>query len=141
MILLAESDGDPASLIEPLRGLVHSLDVDQPVFNVQSFSSFYEQHAVRVPLMILQTVAAMGIMGITLALVGIYALVSYSVARRTRDIGVRMAIGADRLGVLKMVLGQGLVLSTLGITIGGLISVGVARLLAAELTGPELPTP
>ena len=141
MILLAESDGDPASLIEPLRSLVHSLDVDQPVFNVQSFSSFYEQRAVRVPLRILQTVAAMGVMGIALALVGIYALVSYSVARRTRDIGVRMAIGADRLSVLKMVLGQGLVLSTLGITIGGLISIGVARLLAAGLTGLGAPNP
>ena len=79
MILLAESYGDPASLTEPLRNLVHSLDVDQPVYNVQSFSSFYEQRAVRVPLMILQTVAAMGVMGIALALVGIYALVSYSV--------------------------------------------------------------
>src|SRR4029434_5798434 len=117
----AESDGDPASLIEPLRGLVHSLDVDQPVFNVQSFSSFYEQRAVRVPLRILQTVAAMGVMGIALALIGIYALVSYSVARRTRDIGVRMAIGADRLSVLKMVLGQGLVLSALGIDTRGVM--------------------
>jgi predicted permease len=141
MILFAESDGDPASLIDPLRGLVHSLDVDQPVYNVQSFSSFYEQRAVRVPLKILQTVAAMGLMGIALALVGIYALVSYTVARRTRDIGLRMAIGADRLSVLKMVLGQGLVLSTLGITIGGLISAGVARLLAAGLTGLGAPSP
>jgi predicted permease len=141
MVLLAESDGDPASLIDPLRSLVHSLDVDQPVYNVQSFSSFYEQRAVRVPLRILQIVAAMGVMGIALALVGIYALVSYSVARRTRDIGVRMAIGADRLSVLKMVLGQGLVLSTLGITIGGLLSVGVARLLAAGLTGLGAPNP
>jgi predicted permease len=139
MILFAESDGDPASLIDPLRGLVHSLDVDQPVYNVQSFPSFYEQRAVRVPLKILQIVAAMGVMGIALALVGIYALVSYSVARRTRDIGVRMAIGADRRSVLKMVLGQGLVLSTLGIAIGGLLSVGVARLLAAGLTGLGAP--
>jgi predicted permease len=141
MILFAESDGDPASLIDPLRGLVHSIDVDQPVYNVQSFSSFYEQRAVRVPLRILQTVAAMGLMGIALALVGIYALVSYTVARRTRDIGLRMAIGADRRSVLKMVLGQGLVLSTLGITIGGLLSVGVARLLAAGLTGLGAPDP
>src|SRR5262249_47056012 len=69
MILLAETEGDPASLTEPLRSLVHSLDVDQPVYNVQTFSSFYEKRAVRVPLMILQTVAAMGVMGIALALV------------------------------------------------------------------------
>ena len=91
--------------------------------------------------MILQTVAAMGVLGIALALVGIYALVSYSVARRTRDFGVRMAIGADRVSVLKMVLGQGLVLSALGIATGGLISVGVARLLAAGLTGLGAPSP
>jgi predicted permease len=141
MILLAESDGEPASLIEPLRSLVHTLDVDQPVYNVNSFSSFYEQRAVRVPLRILQTVAAMGVIGIVLALVGIYALVSYTVARRTRDIGVRMAMGAERLSVLKMVLGQGLVLSALGIATGGLISVGVARLLAAGLTGLGTPSP
>jgi predicted permease len=141
MTLLAESHGDPGALIEPLTALVHSLDVDQPVFDVQSFSFFYEKRAVRVPLMILQTVAAMGVIGIVLALVGIYALVSYSVARRTRDIGVRMAIGADRLSVLKMVLGQGLMLSMLGITIGGSISVGVARVLAAGLTGLGAPSP
>jgi putative ABC transport system permease protein len=83
----------------------------------------------------------MGVTGIALALIGIYALVSYSVARRTRDIGVRIAIGADRLSVLKMVLGQGLMLSMLGIAIGGLISVGVARLLAAGLAGLGAPNP
>ena len=91
--------------------------------------------------MIVETVAAMGLLGFTLALIGIYGLISYSVSRRTRDIGIRMAIGANRINVLKMVLRQGLVLSVLGIGVGGLISLAVARLLAAGLTGLGTPNP
>jgi predicted permease len=141
MILVAESSGDPASLATPLLDIVHALDLNQPIYDIRTFSNFYDQTAVRVPLMIIEIVATMGLLGFALALVGIYGLVSYSVARRTKEIGIRMAIGANRANVLKMVLGQGLILSTLGIIAGGLISVVVARLLAAGLTGLGAPNP
>jgi ABC-type antimicrobial peptide transport system permease subunit len=74
-------------------------------------------------------------MGGTLALLGLYGLVAYSVSRRTREIGVRMALGASRAQVLLMVLGQGLLLAAVGIGVGILGSLGVSRLLAAIIEG------
>lgn len=135
MYLLTNSHSDPAALAAPLRELVHSLDPDQPVFNVRTMQDFYQIRAVSNMRMVVEVVATMGAVGLALALIGLYGLVAYSVARRTREIGVRMAIGAGRSDVLKMVLRQGLKLSLAGIAIGGAISVAVTRVLAAGLIG------
>lgn len=139
MVLLAETRGDPATMATPLRDIAHALDINQPVYNVRTLSNFFEMRAVAAPRMIMQIVATMGLMGLTLALIGIYGLVSYSVARRTREIGVRMAIGAGRSDVVKMVLRQGLLLALAGVAVGGLISVAVAKLLAAGFAGLGTP--
>ncbi len=142
MSLLVETTaGDPASLAAPLRGVVRDLDVNQPIFNVQTLASFYEGRAIQIPLRILRVVGTMGLVGLSLALVGLYGLVSYSVARRTREIGLRMAVGADGSDVLKMVLRQGLMLSMAGILVGGLASVAVTGLLTAGLVGLGTPNP
>jgi len=140
-LLVETTNGDAAQLAAPLRDVVRDLDENQPVFNVRTFSSFYEQRAIAVPLRILQMVGTMGLLGLTLALIGLYGLVAYSVARRTREIGIRMAIGAGRSDVLKMVLRQGLMLSTAGILVGGVASVAVAPLLTAGLVGLGTPSP
>ncbi len=110
-VLLTESAGDPALLVAPLREIVKSMDPNQPMYNVRTFANFYKMRAIDTPLMITQMVVTMGLIGLLLALIGIYGLVSYSVARRTREIGVRIAIGADRTDVIKMVLRQGFVLA------------------------------
>jgi putative ABC transport system permease protein len=120
---------------------VHSLDAAQPIHNIRTFADFYTQRAVRIPLMIIEIVAFAGVLGFVLALIGIYGLVSYSVASRTREIGVRMAIGASKARVLKMVLRQGMVLSGAGLIAGGLISLLAAPLLAAGLSGLGKPSP
>jgi hypothetical protein len=109
----------------PLRNAVRGLDVNQPVFNMRTFSSFYRQQAVGPQLLVIRVASAMGLLGLTLALVGLYGLVAYSVARRTREIGIRMAIGAARSDVVLMVLGQGMVLAATGILAGGVASVAV----------------
>ncbi|MBI4476333.1 MAG: FtsX-like permease family protein [Acidobacteria bacterium] len=139
MSVLAETDGDPAALAAPLRGIVRALDVNQPVYDVRVFSTLYRQRAINVPLRIMQMVGTMGLIGLMLALIGLYGLIAYSVARRTREIGVRMALGAARWDVLRMVLGQGVVLSLAGIIVGGCVSLVVARLLVATLVGLASP--
>jgi ABC-type antimicrobial peptide transport system permease subunit len=77
----------------------------------------------------------MGTLGPLLAVMGVYALMAYSVARRTREIGIRMAIGAGRRPVLAMVVKQGLVLSSTGAAAGLLISLAVLRGLGAAISG------
>ena len=139
LVLLAESSGvDPASLAAPLREVVHRLDANMPIYNVRTMESLYLMRAVRVFNVIITTVAAMGVMGLGLAIVGLYGLVAYGVSRRTREIGIRMAIGADRAVVLRMVLRHGLSLAIVGLIAGLAASVGAARLLRAAFpTGTD----
>ena len=80
-----------------------------------------------------QFLAAM--LGLSLALVGLYGLMAYSVSRRTREIGIRMAIGADPRSVVRMVLRQGLQLTALGLAVGLVASLGVSRVLMAAFHG------
>ena len=131
MTLLAQSSGDAASLAEPLRQVVRELDANQPVYEVRTFDDFYRYKAVGQPNVIIRTVGAMGLMGLVLAMVGLYGLVAYAATRRSREIGIRMAIGAARGTVLRMVLKQGLVLALIGIGIGLAASIGAERLLNA----------
>jgi putative ABC transport system permease protein len=135
MYLLTNSSGDPAALVAPLRALVHTMDPDQPVFNVRTMEDFYQVRAISVLRILVEAVATMGTVGLTLALIGLYGLIAFSVSRRTREIGIRMAIGAHRSDVLRMVLRQGLTLAVAGIGVGGAISVAVARALTAGLVG------
>jgi predicted permease len=135
MLLMVETAGDPGPAAAQVRDLVRRIDPNQPVFNVRTLSTFYEQRAVEVPWMITKLISTMGLMGLALALVGLYGLIAYSVARRTQEIGIRMAIGADRRSVLRMILRQGLTLSLFGIAVGGVITVAVKKLLTAALSG------
>ncbi len=141
MSLVVETYGDPAAIATLLRETVRTIDANQPVYNVRTISSFYQQRAIAVSMMIMQMVATMGLLGLTLALVGLYGLIAYSVSRRTQEIGVRMAIGASRQHVLKMVLRQGLLLVMSGILAGAVLSVAVARILTIGLAGLGAPNP
>jgi predicted permease len=135
MLLVVQTIGDPASVVAPLREVVQGIDSNQPVFNVRTLDAFYQQRAVAVPMMIIELVTAMGVIGLTLALIGLYGLVSYTVTRRTQEIGIRMAIGANRKDVLRMVIRQGLTLSLIGVAIGGIATIGVAKLIMVGLVG------
>ena len=132
MVLLAESSAlDPAALTAPLREVVRGLDPNMPIYNVRTMESLYRMRAIRVFNVLVTMVAAMGVMGLGLAIVGLYGLVAYGVSRRTREIGIRMAIGADRAVVLRMILRQGLVLALVGLIVGLAASVGAGQLLRA----------
>jgi len=135
MRLLVLSEGDPALLAGPIRELARSLDPDLPVYDVRTVAEFYEMRVVDTLGLIVETVTFLGLMGLVLAVVGLYGLVAYSVSRRTREIGIRMAVGADRRDVLRMVLRQGLSLSLVGIALGLVLSLGAASLLSSVIEG------
>jgi putative ABC transport system permease protein len=129
MTLLVQSIGDAAAMTEPLREVVRGLDSNQPVYNVRTMQDVYEIRGMKPLNVILEAVGSMGLMGMIMALVGLYGLMAYSVSRRTREIGIRMAIGAASASVLRMVLRQGLVLALYGLVAGVVLSYGSYRLL------------
>ena len=135
MVLFAATAGDPASLVTPLRDVVRSLDANQPVYNVRTFEELYRMRVVVFLNLISRLIGAMGMMGLILALVGLYALVAYAASRRTKEIGIRMAIGAARADVLRMVLRQGVVFAIAGLGVGLAASVGVDKGLRAMFAG------
>jgi predicted permease len=138
MMMLSQSMGDAAGLTAPLRDVVHGLDVNMPIFDVRTMEELYTLRAIRVFSVLITTVVAMGVMALALAIVGLYGLVAYAASRRTREIGIRMAIGATAPTVLRLVLRQGFVLATIGLVIGLAGSVGAGRLLRAAFpTGAE----
>lgn len=134
LTLVAQADASDASTLAPvLREVVRGLDPNMPVFDVRTMQDLYTQRAVKTPNMIAQSVAGLGFMGLVLAMVGLYGLVAYSVSRRTREIGIRMAIGADRQKVVQMVLKQGLKLGLAGIAAGLVISFFACRFLTSAI--------
>jgi putative ABC transport system permease protein len=131
-ILIAQSAGDPSTLVAPLRETVRALDANLPIFNVRTMEDFYRNRSSIIINVLVGTVGAMGLMGLGLAIVGLYGLVAYAASRRTREIGIRMAIGADRGAVLRMVLREGVTLAVAGLAIGLVLSVGAGELLNAS---------
>jgi macrolide transport system ATP-binding/permease protein len=135
MLLIVETSGEPTPAIAQVRDVVRGIDPNQPVYNVRTLSTFFQQRAVAVPVMIAELITTLGLLGLTLALVGLYGVVAYSVSRRTQEIGIRMAIGANKQTVLRMIIRQGLTLSLLGIAVGGVATFAIARVLVAGLAG------
>lgn len=129
------TEGDPHDLAGALRGLAASVGPDVPLQNVVALEDLYRARGVQLPRMIVTTVATMGLAGLLLALVGLYGLMAYSVGQRTREIGIRMALGADKRSVLTMIVRQGLGLALPGIVIGLAGTFAVAGVLAAVVAG------
>jgi predicted permease len=131
MTLLVHSAGDPRALVTPVREAIRGIDANQPIYGVRTMEDFFTARAVNTTNYIVETVGGLGLMGLVLAMVGLYGLVAYSVSRRVREYGIRMAIGAQSGQVLRMVLKQGLVLSLTGIGIGSVASLGAGGVLRA----------
>jgi hypothetical protein len=130
MVLLAQSAGDSSSLLAPLRDMVQSLDAAVPAYDAQTIETFYAARVTTIGTVMTRLVGGMGIMGMTLTMVGLYGLVSYSVSRRTREIGIRVAIGATSGRVLRMILAQGLLPAGVGLVVGLALSGATTRALS-----------
>jgi macrolide transport system ATP-binding/permease protein len=133
--LVVESSGAPEALASSLRDVVRAIDPNMPIFGVRTMADLYESRGVKIANIIVGTVAAMGGMGLLLALVGLYGLVAYAVGRRTREIGIRIAVGARPWVVLAMMLRRGIVLTAIGLGLGAAASVAAARAVGAAIPG------
>ena len=119
-----------------MRELVRSIAPNVPVFRVRTMDDLFEQRSVKIANMIIGIVVSLGLLGLCLALIGLYAVVAYQVTRRTREIGIRMAIGAAQPQVLRMILKQAAIMGVSGVTIGTIVSLAVGRVLTVAVSTP-----
>ena len=125
---------DPLALVEPIKSAIAELDATLPIYDVEPMTgAISESIAPRRFAMIL--VGLFAILALVLSAVGLYSVVAYSVARRTREIGLRVAVGADSAAVFRMVVRQGMSWSLLGSAIGLAAAGATGRLLAGSLYG------
>jgi putative ABC transport system permease protein len=138
--LLTRTEVEPLSLASAVRAQVAALNKDQAVFNVRTMEQAVAQSvAPRRFSMLLLTVFAVA--ALALASLGIYGLMSYAVAQRTREIGVRMALGAQSGAILKLVIGQGMKLAFAGVAFGLVASVALTRTIKNLLFGVSATDP
>jgi predicted permease len=126
--------GDPGAFAPTLEKTIHELDADLPLFEVTPLTSRVQVASTNER--IAGTfVGAFGLLAMTLAAVGIYGVISYTARQRTREIGIRMALGAQRTNILRLVLNHGLTLTALGLAIGLVLSFVLTRFLRGMLFG------
>jgi predicted permease len=133
-ILIARTSFDSNSMIAAVRNEVQKLDPSLPIFDVKTMTEHMRLSLF--PARIAATVlGGFGVLAVTLAVIGIYGVTSYSVAQRTREMGIRMALGAGQGDLLKLVLGQGVLLVGIGSAIGLIASFSLTRLMSGLLFG------
>jgi macrolide transport system ATP-binding/permease protein len=133
MTLMLRSSGDPLQLVQSVKDVVRTLDPNLPMLHTMSYEDFYLNQAVRGPRIAMKLVGSMGLAGLLLAIAGLYGLVAYNVSRRTREIGIRIALGAASADVLRLVMGKGLVLVGAGTAIGLAMGFAVEQLMNSML--------
>ncbi len=132
MTIVAKSRGEPSALIEPLRALLREMDPDVPMYAVRSMPQIREI-AVAQPRLYLVLVGSFALTATLLAAIGLYGVLAYAVGQRTREIGIRLALGAKRGEVLRMVMSQAGKLVVVGVGLGLVAAVLASRLLRAQL--------
>jgi len=131
--LLLRSTGDPLRLVGPLETVVRDLAPNMPMLETRSYEDFYRYNTVDGPGVAVNMVGLLGLVGLVLAIVGLYGLVAYTVSGRTREIGIRMAIGARPRDILRLVMGKGVALVGTGTAIGLALGLALDRLMNALL--------
>jgi putative ABC transport system permease protein len=139
-VLFVETAGDPRSFLLAMLKETAAVDQHLPIVNAVTFKD-YMQEVLSVERSRAELLASLGILGIFLAAVGLYATVAYHVSRRSHEIGIRMALGAGRNDVLKLVLRQGLRFGGIGAVIGLLGALAASRLMSQVISGVPLLDP
>jgi putative ABC transport system permease protein len=134
MTLVVRTATAPLSLVDPIRQILAHIDKDQPMAKVATMDQMIGDSVARsrFTTLLLSCFAALALV---LACIGIYGVMAYSVAQRTHEIGIRLALGAQRREVLRLVLGQGARLAAMGVAIGVVAALALARLMTSLLYG------
>jgi predicted permease len=127
--LVVASAGASASMSTAVRDVARELDPNMPVSGLRTIEEYYYGNAIGAVLVLVRVVGGMGVLGLGLAMIGLYGLVAYAVARRTREIGIRMAVGAKPAAVVRDVLRHGFILAGSGILLGAAGCVAASGLL------------
>jgi putative ABC transport system permease protein len=132
MTLVVKTGADPLGLVGPIRQAVASLDRDLPLANVATMEQVVSA-ALASPRFVMLLIGALAVLAMALAAVGIYGVIAYTVTRRAHEIGIRMALGAQRRNVLRLVLGEGVGLLALATALGLAGALALTRLLQSLL--------
>jgi putative ABC transport system permease protein len=134
---MVRSRTDPANLAADLRAAVQSLDPHLPVYSVRTMDHLLENSFfARLPMRLGATLAAVqGAIGLLLAVLGLYAVVAYGVSRRTHEIGIRMALGANARDVTRLVVREGMRLAVIGTAVGLVLAAALGVVLSKVLYG------
>ena len=140
MTILVRTSNDPLAMVSAVRNELQQIDPELPMAAVAPMDQLLADSLSRsrFTMLLLGIFAAVALV---LAAVGIYGLIAYSVTQRTQELGIRIALGAQRRDVLRLVLGQGTRLTLLGVTVGVLAGLGFARLLSTLLFGVSATDP
>jgi putative ABC transport system permease protein len=140
MYLAIHTATDPNSLINPVRNTVLTMDKDQPLYEVRTMEQLVSK-SVANPRLNVVLMGIFAVVALILSAVGIYGVMSYSVTQRTHEIGIRMALGATSTDVLKLVVGQGLMLTAVGVGLGLISAFFLTRLMSTLLFGVSATDP
>ena len=130
--VVARAANDPGSLATSMRDAVHAIDIDQPVQSLGSMTSLISS-TIAEPLFQARLLAVFSLCALFLAAIGIYGVLAYAVTERTREIGIRVAVGASSTAVVRMVVGRTFVLAIAGIAVGWIVSLELTHVLSSLL--------
>jgi putative ABC transport system permease protein len=128
MDIVVRTDGDPASVMSAVRQKVRELDPELPLSNVRPMAEWVSTSAAQ-PRLNASLLGVFAVVALLVAAIGTYGVLAYSVSQRTRELGLRMALGADRAGVLRLVVREGMTVGLAGIATGVVAAVGMTRTL------------
>ena len=131
--VVVQTAGDPAGVTRAVVERVYTIDRDQPVTDVRTIEAFLNEFVYAGPRFNVVLLSVFAVLGLTLAVVGVYGVMSHTVSQQTREIGVRIALGADPGSVGRMVVKSGAMLLLIGIALGLVGSVFAGRLLAQQV--------
>ena len=134
MILLVRTSSEPTAIISSVQRAVWTIDPNQPIADVKTMEQIVSD-SVAQPRFNMFLMGMFGVLALLLAVVGIYGLLSYAVTQRKQELGIRMALGANRVDVLKLVLRQGMTLALLGEAVGLIAALALTRVMRGLLFG------